>query len=173
MILANSSAGLYDFRNELVQALLQEHKVVVSLPDEVKTKELEEEGCEVVRTQLSRRGTNPVKDLALLARYRKLLRKYKPDLVLTYTIKPNVYGGMACAAAGIPYIATVTGLGSAFEKGGLHERRVNALPAGTEEGLLRHVPERREPGTVPAQRHGERPVPPRDGLRRQPRDPLV
>lgn len=119
MILANSSAGLYDFRNELVQALLQEHKVVVSLPDEVKTKELEEEGCEVVRTQLSRRGTNPVKDLALLARYRKLLRKYKPDLVLTYTIKPNVYGGMACAAAGIPYIATVTGLGSAFEKGGL------------------------------------------------------
>ena len=67
MILANSSAGLYDFRNELVQALLQEHKVVVSLPDEVKTKELEEEGCEVVRTQLSRRGTNPVKDLALPA----------------------------------------------------------------------------------------------------------
>ena len=110
---------IYDFRNELVEALLKEHKVVVSLPDEVKTKELAEEGCEVVHTQINRRGTNPAQDLSLLMRYRKLLRKYKPDLVLTYTIKPNVYGGMACAEGGIPYIATVTGLGSAFENRGL------------------------------------------------------
>ena len=118
LILANSSAGLYDFRNELVQALLREHRVVVSLPDEVKTAQLAQEGCEVVRTPINRRGMNPAQDLGLLRAYLALLRHVRPHLVLTYTIKPNVYGGLACALRGVPYIATVTGLGSAFQRTG-------------------------------------------------------
>lgn len=48
-----------------------------------------------------------------------LLKKLKPDVVLTYTIKPNIYGGMACQLRRIPYIANITGLGSAIENGGL------------------------------------------------------
>lgn len=119
LILANSSGGLYDFRNELVVRLLKEYEVVVSLPDQVRTKELSEEGCRVVETPINRRGVNPVEDLKLLNAYRKLLRKEKPDLVLTYTIKPNIYGGFCCRIMKVPYIETVTGLGSTFQKQGL------------------------------------------------------
>ncbi len=127
LILGNSSAGLYDFRNELVEALLGKYKVVVSLPDEVKTAQLAEEGCEIHHTDINRRGMNPVQDLKLLQSYKKLLRQVKPDLVLTYTIKPNVYGGMACASMGIPYFATVTGLGSAFQKKGIMLQMIKTM----------------------------------------------
>lgn len=127
LILGNSSAGLYDFRNELVEALLQKYTVVVSLPDEVKTAQLKAEGCEIRHTDINRRGMNPAQDLKLLQSYKKLLKDVKPDLVLTYTIKPNVYGGMACAAMKIPYIATVTGLGSAFQKKGIMLRMIRTM----------------------------------------------
>ena len=119
LILANSSGGLYDFRNELVQRLLLKYEVMVSLPDEVRTKELAEEGCKVVHTPINRRGVNPAEDFKLLLSYRKLLKEEKPDLTLTYTIKPNIYGGFCCRMMKIPYIATVTGLGSTFQKQGI------------------------------------------------------
>ena len=118
LILCNWSQGLYDFRNELVLELLKKHRVVVSAPDSIKTGLLEKEGCEIITSSLNRRGVNPVQDLKLIQEYRKTVRDVKPDLVLTYTIKPNVYGGMVCAEAGVPYISTITGLGSAFEKEG-------------------------------------------------------
>ena len=76
-------------------------------------------GCIFLDTPIERRGTNPVKDLSLMNHYRKLLKEIKPDAVLTYTIKPNVYGGMACQLEKVPYIANVTGLGSAVENGGI------------------------------------------------------
>ena len=86
LILANSSGGLYDFRNELVLKLLKEYQVTVSLPDQVRTKELSEEGCKVVHTPINRRGVNPLEDIKLAGSYRRLLKQEKPDLVLTYTI---------------------------------------------------------------------------------------
>lgn len=119
LILTNSSGGLYDFRNELVERLLAEYEVTVSLPDNVRTKELAEEGCKVVHTPIHRRGVNPVEDLKLLLAYRNLLKQEKPDLVLTYTIKPNIYGGFCCRLMRVPYIETVTGLGSTFQKKGI------------------------------------------------------
>lgn len=118
LILANSSGGLYDFRNELVQKLLERYQVVASLPDTVKTDLLEQEGVIVEMTKINRRGMNPMQDLQLLSAYKKLIRKYQPALVLTYTIKPNVYGGYACRKAGVPYLPTITGLGSTFQKSG-------------------------------------------------------
>ena len=119
LILANSSAGLYDFRNELIEKLLSEYQVTVSLPDTVKTEELKAEGCKVVHTPINRRGVNPAEDFKLLRSYRRLLKEEKPDLVLTYTIKPNIYGGFCCGLMKIPYLVTVTGLGSTFQKRGL------------------------------------------------------
>jgi len=119
LILANSSGGLYDFRNELVQRLLSKYELTVSLPDEVRTKELAEEGCKVVHTPINRRGVNPAEDFKLLLSYRKLLKEEKPDLVITYTIKPNIYGGLCCRMQKVPYIETVTGLGSTFQKQGI------------------------------------------------------
>jgi len=119
LILANSSAGLYDFRGELIEKLLGEYEVTVSLPDEVKTDELKAAGCKVVHTPINRRGVNPAEDFKLLRSYLRLLKEEKPDLVLTYTIKPNIYGGFCCGLMKIPYLVTVTGLGSTFQKRGL------------------------------------------------------
>lgn len=119
LILSNSSGGLYDFRNELIKKLLEEYQVTVSIPDQVRTKELSEEGCKVVDTPINRRGVNPIEDMKLIKAYRKLLKAEKPDLVLTYTIKPNIYGGFCCRHMKVPYISTVTGLGSTFQKKGI------------------------------------------------------
>lgn len=127
LILANSSGGLYDFRNELVLKLLEKYQVVVSLPDDVRTKELSEEGCKVVHTPINRRGVNPLEDVRLLLSYRKLLRQEKPGLVLTYTIKPNIYGGLCCGCMKIPYISTVTGLGSTFQREGILRKVITAM----------------------------------------------
>lgn len=120
LILANSSSGLYDFRNELLLRLLKEgYEVVISLPDDLKNKELTAEGCRVEHTDINRRGVNPVQDMALFGSYKKLIRREKPDIVLTYTIKPNIYGGFACRLLRVPYLSTITGLGSTFERGGM------------------------------------------------------
>lgn len=124
LILANSSGGLYDFRNELLLRLKKQHEVKISVPDDTKVKELREEGYEVFKTPINRRGMNPKEDLKLFFSYRKLLSQVKPDLVLAYTIKPNIYGGIACRRKKIPYIATITGLGSTFQREGLLKKLI-------------------------------------------------
>ena len=125
LILANSSGGLYDFRGEVLKRLVDNsYEVVVSLPDNTKVLEIEKLGCRVVSTFLNRRGVNPKEDLKLLKSYKKLIKEEKPDLVLTYTIKPNIYGGNACSRLGVPYISTITGLGSAFQWGGLKKKLI-------------------------------------------------
>ena len=119
LVLTNSSGGLYDFRNEFVQAMLAEHEVYVSMPDDVKEKELTAEGCRIIKTAINRRGINPLEDLKLHRAYCGLMKELRPDLVVTYTIKPNIYGGFAAARRKIPYIATITGLGGAFDRTGI------------------------------------------------------
>ncbi len=119
LILTNSSGGLYDFRNEFVEALLQKHQVYISIPDDTRKKELGEEGCQIIETAINRRGVNPTEDIKLYRAYRKMMKELRPDLVITYTIKPNIYGGFAAGRCKIPHIATITGLGGAFERRGL------------------------------------------------------
>ena len=119
LILTNSSGGLYDFRNEFVKALTAEHQVYISMPDDVKERELAAEGCQIIKTAINRRGINPLEDLKLYRTYSRLMRELKPDLVVTYTIKPNIYGGFAAGRKKIPYIATITGLGGAFDRTGV------------------------------------------------------
>ena len=127
LILANNSDGLYGFRRELIARLAQENKVFASVPDDGFFEQLQALGCTVIETPIDRRGINPVTDGKLLLRYMKLLRQVKPDLVITYTIKPNVYGGMACRLLGIPYAANITGLGTAFQKEGALRQLVTVL----------------------------------------------
>ncbi|MDD6811862.1 MAG: glycosyltransferase family 4 protein [Lachnospiraceae bacterium] len=119
LVLTNSSGGLYDFRNEFVRALLEENQVFISMPDDTKEKELLEEGCQVIKTSINRRGINPLEDLKLYQTYHNMMKELQPDLVVTYTIKPNVYGGFCAGRMKIPYIATITGLGGAFDRTGL------------------------------------------------------
>lgn len=119
LILTNSSGGLCDFRGEFVEALCAGYEVWVSMPDDVKEKELVEMGCHIVRTPINRRGINPLEDLKLYRAYGKMMKELRPFLVVTYTIKPNIYGGFAAGMKKIPYIATITGLGGAFDRTGL------------------------------------------------------
>ncbi len=115
LIATNHSYMLWQFRRELIQHLLKEHEVVIATPLVGHHLELEALGCKVVETKLDRRSVNPAKDLGLLRFYRRLLRKEKPHLVITYSIKPNVYMGLACRMAKIPYCSNVQGLGTAFQ----------------------------------------------------------
>lgn len=127
LVLANSSNGVYSFRNDFMCTMLKEYEVVISLPDDVCKKELEEEGCRIVYTPINRRGVNPVEDFKLILAYRKLLKEEKPDLVITYTIKPNIYGGFVAGMMKVPYIATITGLGGAFDKTGMMLKLITTM----------------------------------------------
>ena len=127
LILTNSSSGLYSFRRELIGRLLRNHQVAASTPDRGSIPELEALGCRIILTDIDRRGINPVTDGKLLLRYFGLLRRERPDLVITYTIKPNIYGGMVCRLLVIPYAVNITGLGTAFQKQGALRTLVTAL----------------------------------------------
>lgn len=127
LILANHSGGLYDFRKDLIAALKQHAEVSVAVPRNDRWDELQALADRVIELPIDRRGMNPARDAKLLGQYRAILKRLRPDLVLTYTIKPNIYGGLACRALHIPYAVNITGLGSAIENGGWLKRFVLTL----------------------------------------------
>ena len=123
LVLANYANGLWLFRKELIQAFMDEgHDVLISVPPDENVKKLTDLGFKVHETNLDRHGVNPLKDLGLFNSYLKLMGSFKPDVVLTYTIKPNIYGASAARLKHIPYICNITGLGKAIEGGGLLSR---------------------------------------------------
>ena len=126
-ILANHSGGLYDFRKDLISELKKHANVTVAVPHNDRWEELHKLVDEVIELPVDRRGMNPIHDSKLFRQYRAMLKEVEPDLVLTYTIKPNIYGGLACRMAHIPYAVNITGLGSAIENGGWLKRFVLAL----------------------------------------------
>ena len=115
LIVTNHSYMLYRFREELIDRLLKEYNVVISTPFTGHESDLKKMGCKCICTNIDRRGINPLKDLKLMGFYRKMLAKEKPDAVITYSIKPNIYVGTLCRFKKIPYFVNVQGLGSAFE----------------------------------------------------------
>ena len=127
LILANHSGGLYDFRKDLIAELKKHANVTVAVPHNDRWAELLNLVNRVIELSVDRRGMNPLHDSKLFHQYRAILKEVKPGLVLTYTIKPNIYGGLACRMAHIPYAVNITGLGSAIENGGWLKKFVLAL----------------------------------------------
>lgn len=129
LVLVNDEMTLYYFRQELLKELiLNKNKVYISFPKgEEMTEGLIRLGCEFVDTPVERRGMNPFSDCKLLIKYIKIMKELQPDCVISYTIKPNLYGGMACRIIKIPYISTITGLGTSFEKKGILRSLILAL----------------------------------------------
>lgn len=116
LILANDDIGLYKFRKALITKLIQLGKqVYISLPKGMRVKNLEEMGCKYIETPIERRGINPVTDFKLMCHYFKIIKRVKPDLVITYTIKPNIYGGIISRLNKVTYAINITGLGTAFQ----------------------------------------------------------
>lgn len=123
LILANNDGGLYQFRRELIEQLVIENEVICCVPDsDGFIERLEVLGTKCIIIDLNRRSINPIEDFKLYRTYIRIIKSVNPDVVLTYTIKPNVYGSMACQRRKIPYISNITGLGTAIENGGLLSR---------------------------------------------------
>ena len=116
LIVTNHSYMLYRFRKELIQRLMEKYEVVISTPFVGHERNLIQMGCRCIKTEVDRRGMNPKTDLKLIRRYYQILKSEKPDLVITYSIKPNVYMGMLCRLKHLPYVVNVQGLGTAFQK---------------------------------------------------------
>lgn len=118
LIISNVSSGLLSFRKELIELLAEKNDVTILVSDSDNIEVFEAMGAKCIQIAFNRRGKNPFADLSLLRKYKKIIKEFNPSVVLTYTIKPNVYGGMACRDTKTPYIANVTGLGTAVENGG-------------------------------------------------------
>ena len=127
LILANYDVGLFCFRRELIEELLKNNEVFISLPYGELIEPLKEMNCRFIDTPVDRRGINPAADIKLFSNYKRILKRIKPDLVITYKIKPNVYGGCVCRMLKIPYAANITGLGTAFQGKGLLRKLVTLM----------------------------------------------
>lgn len=128
LILANYDAGLYLFRRELIETLLQKgHKVVVAVPKGDYGEQLHSLGCELIYTAVNRRGKNPYQDIKLFWHYIKIMKNRRPNCILGYTIKPNLYGGIIAKYFRIPMFHTITGLGTVFLKDSFFKRCIIVL----------------------------------------------
>jgi glycosyltransferase involved in cell wall biosynthesis len=116
-LICNTAWSLYHFRLPLIRALQGAgHDVVTVSPYDDFVPRLARQGVAHVVVPMNRKGTNPLEDLALAVRYHRLLRRHRPDVVLAYRAKPNIYASLAARPLRIPVVNTITGLGSAFMK---------------------------------------------------------
>lgn len=116
VIITNHSYMLWRFRRELMEELLKSHDITVLTPFVGHEDDIASLGIKTINTPIERRGMNPIHDIKLIKTYKKLLRAEQPEFVITYSIKPNIYAGIACRKLKIRYFANVQGLGTAFQK---------------------------------------------------------
>lgn len=128
-ISANTAFNLYNFRLGLIKALQNAgYKVFAIAPyDEYADKLIAEDIPFIEVKQLARKGTNPFQDFLLMNEYRKIFKKNKIDIVLQYTIKPNIYGTLAAVFTNTKTICTVTGLGYTFLNDSLSNKIAHRL----------------------------------------------
>ena len=127
-IVINTSWNIYNFRMGLLKALQSEgHQVVTIAPMDDYSEKLVEAGFEFIPVKMDSRGINPMKDFGLLMELFTIYRKAQPDIILHYTIKPNIYGTIAARMLKIPVINNVCGLGTAFIQKNLLSRVAQML----------------------------------------------
>lgn len=128
LILANNSGGLYRFRKDLMEKMIQDgHCIYAVTPFDESINELRQIGVHLIEQQMNRRGTNPIQELKLLLAYMRVVRKICPDMIITYTIKPGIYGGLIARCVKIPYAVNITGLGTAFQRKRLFQKMIVRL----------------------------------------------
>ncbi len=128
LMLVNHEIVIYNFRKEIIESFLdKDYEVYISSPNGKRIEELKNMGCHHIETNIDRRGTNPFKDLMCFLKYLKIIKQIKPDVVLTYTIKPNIYGGLACRLLHTPYLSNVTGLGTALKNNNFMQKVILCL----------------------------------------------
>ena len=125
---ANTAWNLAHFRAPLLRAFAARGAVLVALtPADAAVKKLQDMGCTVAPLPIPAHGRNPWSDVVLFWSYLRLLRRYRPAVLLSFTVKPNIYGGLAARCLGIAQIGNISGLGTAFIEGGWLGRLVGIL----------------------------------------------
>ena len=113
LVTANTSWNLVNFRSGLIQHLCEQgHYVILAAPRDSFTTGAQALGSQFFELPMDNHGMNPFKDVLLLCRYALLLYEHRPDVVLTFTVKPNIYAGIAARSLGIPTVVNITGLGA-------------------------------------------------------------
>ncbi len=116
-IVLNTSWNIFNFRKSLVQSFLEKgHEIHSIAPVDAYTEKLTEMGCIHTPVKMDSRGANPIKDILLILELYNIYRRIKPDVILHFTIKPNIYGTIAASLLRIPVINNVCGLGTIFLK---------------------------------------------------------
>jgi galacturonosyltransferase len=119
-LVTNNDDDVYCFRKELIEVFIKKgYEILISCPDGPKFELMKDIPFTFDKINIDRRGTNIVLDFLLYKHYILLFKKNHPDVILTYTAKPNIYASIAARQLGIPYINNVTGLGSVLNKNGL------------------------------------------------------
>lgn len=116
LFLVNHDIVIYNFRLEVIERLIKNgYRIIISSPYGERIDDLIKLGCEYYPLEMIRHGINPFVEVKLLWTYYNLLKQTRPDIVCSYTIKPNIYGGIAAKILHIPYIINITGLGTALQ----------------------------------------------------------
>lgn len=128
LFLVNHDVVIYNFRLEIVERLISDgHEVHISSPYGDRIEDLKRLGAVYHEVKFDRHGLNPKDEIIILIYYKKLIKEIRPDICLGFTIKPNIYGAIAARKYGVPFVANITGLGTAVEKPGLSQKVMIAL----------------------------------------------
>ncbi|TPM32383.1 glycosyltransferase family 4 protein [Mesorhizobium sp. B2-2-2] len=128
VISINTSWNVVNFRKGLIEALQgQGYEIVIAAPRDEYSRLIPRMRCRYVEIEMDNSGTSPFRDMVLLWRYWRLLRRERPLAFVGFTIKPNVFGSLAANLNGIPVINNVSGLGTAFVRGGLLQKIAKVL----------------------------------------------
>ena len=120
LMIPNHSYMFWQFRRELVQGLVARGcDVTLAVPFGERVDDLRNLGIHLIDTPMDRRGIAPVKELSLIRQYQTIIDRVQPDLVITYSIKPNIYAGSICSSRNIPFYMNVQGIGTAFQIPGM------------------------------------------------------
>ena len=128
LFLVNRDIVIYNFRREIVERLIADgHEVHISSPYGERIDDLVEIGAVFHNIRIQQRKMNPMEEFRLISEYKKLMEQVRPDIVFGFTIKPNTYGAIAARKYQIPFIANITGLGTAVENPGMVQKLLVCL----------------------------------------------
>lgn len=128
LVTSITDSGIYRVRKEILKKLISlGHSIIVVSPYGKDVSKIENIGCKFINIKINAHGTNPIKDLYVCFEYAKILKREKPNVVLTFTAKPNVYCGIACRILQIPVISNITGLGIALANSGYKQKLLITL----------------------------------------------
>ena len=115
LIITNNLFTLHKFRRELIQKMALNNSIHIISPIDEYEADFVKTGCVIHKNVINRRSINVINEFKLLIQYYKLIKHIKPEKIITYSIKPNIYGGFIARLLHIELHVNVQGLGSAFQ----------------------------------------------------------